>query len=360
MNRPVSIAKRTGPRTSRNACIALALALAPLLFAQSADRTQIRSNAIALEQQGQNAEAEQLWDSLAKTNPRDAEALAHLGLLQARQNHYGAAIDHYRQALAIDPNLPGLRMNLGLALFKAAQFPEALTYFSAELRKHPGDPRLIILLGMAHYGMKDYLVTIPYLQRAAETDPQNVALRTTLAHSCMASKQYPCVLKVHQEILSLNAESAEADLLAAEALDQVRDTAGATKALRAAIQADPKQPNVHFGLGYLLWRQSHWAEAADQFQLEIQNDPRHEKARLYLADVWLQQKEFDKALPLLEELVAQDPSEPLAHRDLGIIYEHAGRSKDAVAEHKLAIQADLPNDLPRLAELISALEAPSP
>ena len=151
---------------------------------------------MTLEKQGQNAEAEQIWDGIAKADPRDAEALAHLGLLEARQEHYESAIDYYRRAIAINPDLPGLQMNLGLALFKAAQFPDAIETFSSEIRKHPGDLRLTILLGMAHYGMKDYLVAIPYLQRATERDAQSIPLRLTLAHSCMWSKQYQCVLNV--------------------------------------------------------------------------------------------------------------------------------------------------------------------
>ena len=69
--------------------------------------------------------------------------------------------------------MQGLEMNLGLAYFKADQFPDAIKVFSAELRKQPPNSpaaqRLTILLGMAHYGMGDYFVAIPYLQRAART-----------------------------------------------------------------------------------------------------------------------------------------------------------------------------------------------
>ena len=91
--------------------------------------------------------------------------------LRPGRNTTTNAIDYYRRALAINPDLPGLQMNLGLALFKAAQFPDAIKSFASEIRKHPGDQRLTILLGMAHYGMKDYLVAIPYLKRATEQRP---------------------------------------------------------------------------------------------------------------------------------------------------------------------------------------------
>jgi tetratricopeptide (TPR) repeat protein len=254
------------------------------------DSASQRAQAIILERDGRTDQAEQIWSALAKADPHDAEALGHLGLLEARREHYEAAIDYYRRAAALNPDLPGLQMNMGLAFFKAAQFPDAIRIFSSEIKKHPGDQRLTILLGMAHYGMKDYLVADPYLRRAIEQDPQNIPLRLTLAHSCLASKQYSCVIKVRDEIAAFNAESAEADMLAAQACDQLQDSSGAAKQLRAALVINPGEPNAHFGLGYLLWAQGKWAEAAAEFQLELQNDPRHALAQDYLADAQRQMR----------------------------------------------------------------------
>jgi tetratricopeptide (TPR) repeat protein len=328
----------------------------PVLVGQQEDRAQIRMRAIALEQQGLTAEAEQIWDGIANSDPRDAEALAHLGLLEARQEHYEAAIDYYRRAVAINPDLPGLQMNLGLALFKVAQFPAAMESFSSEIRKHPGDLRLTILLGMAHYGMKDYLVAIPYLQRATEHDPQSIPLRMVLAHSCMGSRQYQCVLSVHEQILALKGESAEADMLAAEAFDQMGNSAAAEKQLSKAAQINPKEPNVHFGLGYLSWKQGRWSDAAQEFQLELDNNPEHKISRIYLADAWVQQGEFARAQPALEELVNADQSEPFVHRDLGIIYANAGRNDDAIRELRLAMKLD-PDDPETHSEIAKVLRA---
>jgi tetratricopeptide (TPR) repeat protein len=295
---------------------------------------------MALEQSGQDAEAEQAWTAIANADPQNAEALAHLGLLEARQKHYDRAIDYYRRAGTINPDLPGLQMNLGLAQFKAAQFPDAIGTFDTELKKHPGDPRLTVLLGMAHYGMKDYLVAIPYLQRAAEQDPQSVPLRITLAQSCLSSKQYQCVLDVCKDVLVLKSDSVDADMLAGEALDQMGDKDGAAKALRAGVEANPNQPDVHFALGYLLWTENKWPEAATEFQLELQNNPDHLKARIYLADSWVRQSEFDRVLPELEKLDAGKEPEPIVHLDLGIIYAHSGRTEEAIRELRVAEQSD--------------------
>ena len=267
-----------------------------------------RAEALALEQQGRNAEAEQVWKSIAEANPGNPEAFAHLGLLEARQENYAAAIENYRKALKLAPSMHGLEMNLGLAYFKANQFPDAIKVFSAELRKQPPNSpaaqRLTILLGMAHYGMGDYFVAIPYLQRAAKDDPQSLPLRLTLAHSCLWSKQYDCVMEVYKEILALNAESAEADMLAGEALDEKGDDAGAIEQFRAAAKANPKEPNAHFGLGYLLWKQHHFDEAAKEFQAELDNDPADQRTRAYLGDSLVELNQYEQAQPELETAAA--------------------------------------------------------
>ncbi len=299
-----------------------------------------REAALALEQQGKFAEAEAAWRADLKAHPSRPEPYAHLGLLEARQEHYKEAVLLYRKALAMNPNVPVLRLNLGLALFKDGQLREALPEFTTLLKNAPPDSpeaqRLTILVGMSHYGLAEYAEAVPLLKQAAARDQQNLPLRLALAHSCLWSKQLQCVLDVYHEILTLNSESAEADMLAGEALDEMKDNEGSTKMFRAAVQANPKEPNVHFGLGYLLWTQKIYPEAAREFQAELANDPDHVQSMLYLADAHIQMNQSEIALPLLQKVVKLDPSLSLAHLDLGIIYSDSGKNEDAMRELTLS------------------------
>jgi len=155
----------------------------------------------------------------------------------------------------------------------------------------------------------------------------------------------------------LNAESAEADMLAGEALDEMQDHAGAIQQFRAAVRANPKEPNVHFGLGYLLWKQGEFSEAAQEFHAELENVPDHVQALLYLADSNIKLNQQDAALPLLRKAVQIKPNLAMAHLDLGIIYSDKGRQGDALAELKLAAKIN-PADVAvhwRLAQLYRAM-----
>lgn len=317
-----------------------------LSLAMSAARSQTaagedtRQKAFALEQHGNNAEAETAWRAVLKDHPADSEAFAHLGFLEAHQEHYKDAVMLYRKALALNPSMPGLRLNLGLALFKGGELKDAIRNFEILLRTEPKSSpealRLTTLIGLAHYGLGEYAAAIPYLKQATAADPQNLPFRLTLAQSCLSSKQYQCVLDVYHEIVTLNADSAEADMLAGEALDEMQDKPGAAAQFRAAVKADPKEPNVHFGLGYLLWGLLQFDEAAKELQAEIDNNPDHAQALTYLADCDIQLGHPEAAPPLLEKAIRIDPRIELAHLDLGIIYSDADRRQDALRELKVA------------------------
>jgi tetratricopeptide (TPR) repeat protein len=343
--------------------LTVTLALTPCAIAaqSSPAPSSERDAAFALEQQGNISEAEDVWRSIAKTQPSNAEAYAHLGFLEARQEHYKQAIPLYRKALAVEPAMPGLQLNLGLALFKAGELKEAVQVFSPLLKSQPASSpeaqRVTALIGIANYGTGEYAAAVPYLKTAAANEPQNLQFRLLLAHSCLSSRQFQCVLDTYREILTLNAESAEADMLAGEALDEMHNTGGAIEQFRAAVKADPREPNVHFGLGYLLWTQNQFEEAAQEFQAELDNVPNHSQALAFLADSYIQLNRSNEAMPLIERSISINPKFGRAHLDLGILYADAGRNDDAVREFKTASRLDPedPNPHWRLARLYQAM-----
>lgn len=294
--------------------------------------------AFSLEREGRFAEAEQAWGALAKQYPANPEPLAHLGLIESKQARYSEAIQHYRKAMALNPAMPGLRLNLGLALFKNGDYQQAIADLAPLRTAHPEDQQLTILIGMSQYALGRFSEASKLLNQASIQDPQNLTLLLTLAHSCLWSKQYSCVQDAFHKILALNADSAEAEMLMGEALDEMKDHEGAVRQFRAAAKVNPREPNVHFGLGYLLWTKGQYPEAADEFQAELANDSKHLKAMLYLGDARMQMNQSDQARPLLEQVVKADPADGMAHRDLAIILADQGSKDAAVKEFQTAIK----------------------
>ena len=301
-----------------------------------------RQNARVLQESGRYAEAADEWRVYLKAHPESAEGYADLGLIEARQEHYKEAIPLYRKALVIDPRMSGIRLNLGLAYFKSAAMKEAIETFTPLLKTFPDDSpdhiRVTTLIGMAHFSLGEYAAAIPFLKSAAIADPQNILYRFSLAQSCLNTRQYQCVLDAYQELLKLNGESAAADMLAGQAYDEMKNTNGAIEQFRAAVKADPKWPNAHFGLGYLLWTQNQCDEATKEFQAELDNVPENPQAMTFLADCKVQLGQPGEALPLLEKALKIDPRIAKAHLNLGIIDQDQGRQQDALRELTTAVR----------------------
>jgi tetratricopeptide (TPR) repeat protein len=300
----------------------------------------------AMEQQAKYPEAEAAWKKVVKLQPANGKAYAHLGLIEARQEQYPEAIAHYRKARALDPTIPQLNLNLGLALFKSGSFQDAAKIFETELHNHPqasDAQRLTLLAGMAHYGAREWGPAIPYLKEAAAADQKNLPLRLALAHCYLWTKQFDATMAVYKEILTINPDSAEADMIAGEALDGEGDGEGALQQFRAAVKANPKEPNVHFVLGYLLWTRKQFDEAIAEFHAELANDPANNQAMLYLGDVYVRLGQFATAKDILEKAAKYPTTDPLIHLDMGIVYMETDDQNGAVRELKKAVEMEPEN-----------------
>jgi tetratricopeptide (TPR) repeat protein len=210
---------------------------------------------------------------------------------------------------------------------------------------------------MAYFGMDDYAAAIPCLEEAARRDQQSLSLRMVLVQSCLGAKQFVCVQDVYHQILALNPDSAEADIIAGEMLDEMKDEPGAVQEFRAAVKANPAEPNAHFGLGYMLWKLKEYEQAVPEFEEELKNVPNHPLALAYLGDSKMRLQHPEEAQADLEKAERTDSSIELVHLDLGILHANNDRTEDAVQELKLAVKLD-PGDATahwRLAHLYQKL-----
>src|SRR5512135_3680695 len=102
---------------------------------------------------------------LAQGDPK-AAAEAAVGLALAREGKYTLAIPHYRKALELDRNIPGLYLNLGLAYFKTDNLPEAATAFEKATQADPGSFQARALLGMSYFGCRRFDAAAIQLKQA--------------------------------------------------------------------------------------------------------------------------------------------------------------------------------------------------
>lgn len=317
----------------------LVLLLPTSALSQTAHPTP--GQAQALEQQGRLAEAAQIWRQVVAANPRDAAALASLGVDLSRLQKYPEAAAAYKKALALDPQLPGIPLNLGLAEFKQGHLKSAIPPFQAALAADPSSQQARTLLGISFYGVGQFAEAVAQLRLASQNDPANRELHRVLAQSCLWAKEFSCAQEEFGKILQQNPDSAAAHMLYGEALDGLARTPDAISEFEAAAaKAGPQEPDVHFGLGYLHWKLKQYDQAAPEFKKELAINPSNAQALAYLGDVAMQNNDDATAMTLLKKAIDTRKDIRIAYLDLGAILTQQGQNQDAIVALKRAIELD--------------------
>ena len=151
--------------------------------------------------------------------PSTLEALANEGLRSSRLGRFDAAAACYRRALALNPRIAPIQLNLALAEFKLGHFLRAIAPLQAVLSMDPGNGQARTLLGMSYYGASRFADAAGMLGPILASDPQNARLRYVLAQSCLWSGQYDRALKEFEWLQGEQPNSAATHILTAQALD---------------------------------------------------------------------------------------------------------------------------------------------
>ncbi|QED37055.1 tetratricopeptide repeat protein [Antarcticibacterium arcticum] len=140
------------------------------------DLTLLQSEADMYYRMGQKDKYKEIMEGIVKKDPNNATLYYNLGVTSFEIGDNPTAIEYYKKALAIDPNLNDARLNIAAAILaKEAAIVEemnSLGMSKADTKKYDelGAQRKVI-----------YKEALPYLEAVMEKDPNNKeAMRTTM------------------------------------------------------------------------------------------------------------------------------------------------------------------------------------
>jgi tetratricopeptide (TPR) repeat protein len=212
------------------------------------------------------------------------------------EGRFSEAIPIYQKLVEAVPGNPGLVLNLGLAEQMAGQPQKAVPHFKAVLQAQPDNVPALTSLGMAELQMNQPRSAVPPLEKLLQVQPGDLNARGMLAGAYMALNR------------------------ASEAAVQYRQ-------LTAADASDPK---AWYGLG-----KAYETLAAQTFTQLSKSAPQSPYVAALLADSRLQRKQYRSAFFFYHEAQKSLPDLPGLHTGLAKVYEDTGHTDWAVAERKL-------------------------
>ena len=109
-----------------------------------------------------------------------------------------------------------------------------------------------------------------------------------------------------------------------------------------AVELNPSEALYHDALGTALMYNRHLDAAITQFQEALRIDPKFSEAKNNLGTAYLLKGDLDQARATFEE-VLKDPfyaTPQFAYFNLAKIYEREGKTEEAIAEYKRALDID--------------------
>jgi Tfp pilus assembly protein PilF len=266
--------------------------------------------------------------------------------------NYQAAADSFGKAIAADPNDYYAHFNLAMAYTFLKKNEEGLAEYRKTLELKPGLYEAELNGGILLLREKTPADALPLLEDASMQKPKEFAPRFYLAEAQLESGLAGQAAENYRQAAEIDPQSATAELGWGRALALDGKLDEAAPHFRAAIGRDPRYRDALLSLaelfeehkqiaealaiyrefpgnaevqehaGHLLLESQKYDDAVRQFEQAYQKAPTAAN-RKSLAAAYLQVQQIDKALPLLEKAVADEP----ANYDLRLGYAHALRDR---------------------------------
>jgi predicted Zn-dependent protease len=260
-------------------------------------------------QRGDFATARPLLVRLHARMPDSFAVNELLGLLYASQNNLTRALPPLEAAAKEQPDSDIARANLGATLLKLHRAPEAAHELQAAVRLNPRDPVSQENLGQAEMLLHRPAEAARAFGAALPLDPGNADLAYNDALALFDSGNYTLARETLSHMpgveLSASAQSLYGDI--DEKLARYKQAA--QHDLNAA-RLDPSESNIYV-LGVELLRHWTFAPAIREFAAGVKRYPDSRRMRLGLGVAYYGNGNYDQAIPVLADLLAEDPDNPV-------------------------------------------------
>jgi tetratricopeptide (TPR) repeat protein len=111
-------------------------------------------------------------------------------------------------------------------------------------------------------------------------------------------------------------------------------------ALRGIIKDDPRNPQAHLRLGYILADSRRCREAEPHFKAAIAGNAPTADAHLGLAGCYAAERAFDRAEAVLRDGIAREPDNPVVIANQGVVLSESGQAAKSIPLFERALKLD--------------------
>jgi len=258
-------------------------------------------------QAGRLAEARLRYETVLSAQPREADALNLLGMIDYAAGDTALAVSRIEQAIAINPRVPGFHTNLGTVLHADGDNAGAARALRQALAMKPDHLPALCNLGIVLQAMGEFEAAAKAYAAALAINPRLRDVWNSIGNCHARLGNTDAAMQSFRRALQLDAWFPAARINAANLLFTIGQFDEAERILREVVQRDAGQAEAQNNLGLVLMKRDRFPEAAAAFRAALGTRPDYDEAALNLGNALFEQGEQEGAMAQYRSLIARSP-----------------------------------------------------
>jgi len=208
-----------------------------------------------------------------------------------------------REAGHMDPTAAFAYNEQGYYFFQQARLSEAHAAFAQAVNRDPTSAPAINNLAITSFLQGDATRAANYLDRALQHDPDNATARYNMGIALMQLDDPVGAIQQFREASFIDSQAAAPFLQQSYLYNLMGEYANAEQRARSALQLNPALASAHLLLAVSLYNQGREGEALSSIDDSLSMEPENRVTRFYQALILGHLKQYEKALPILQDLL---------------------------------------------------------
>lgn len=238
-----------------------------------------------------------------------------------------------------DKDLDGKFLKGRIALFEK-RFEDAKGLFGEVIKNDPGMSHAHLYNGLTDIQLGQMDLGKKEILEAVRLDPGNARARIVLGNLYLQSNQPAAAEKEAIEVLRRNPSNVQAAVIYSDSFLLRKEWKKAEQVYLAMIRQMPKSSLGYFKMGVSKKFQQKISESVGFFSQAIQRSPKDMGILNEYLFTLEAAKQGDKAKPILEKYLAEEPKNPVLWEIAGRFYTAEGNSRGAERAYLKAIESD--------------------
>lgn len=268
--------------------------------------------------------AKRRYEQAIAMNPEDGHAIYMMGMIYSDRENFEQAETHLLKAAELLPSNASVCRNIGVLYRKYGQFGKADQYYQKAISLDPGDYLNYFNRSLLFRNTGRFEEAIAILEEARRIAPNEGRIGNQMASIYLKMGKVAEAERAYLQSIQLEPGNAEYIYNYGTLL---KDNALYHKAImcfRAAIERQPQIAMAYSSLGFLLYYQGNGVEDKEEaeklYLRSVAIDPQHSTCHNHLGVVYLNRKEYGKALEYFHKCIKTDSSYLIGYTNLANAY----------------------------------------